>query len=131
MKAIMLALLSSLLFLAGCGPIYDTRYDLLAPTDDAGRFCVVECERMSSDCRRAEERKHERCERDNREQKSEYERCRRKHGENANKHCGFNAPVGSYCPSANVSGCDRDYRRCFQNCGGEIQTHQVCVFNCP
>ena len=130
MRSLTLAVLSSLLLLAGCGPIYDTRYDLIAPTDDAGRFCTVECERISSDCRQAAERKQERCERDNREAKSEYESCRRKHSENANKRCGSSAP-NNYCASPQLAGCDSDYRRCFQNCGGEVQTHQVCVFNCP
>ncbi len=129
MQSIALILLSSLLILAGCGPIYDTKYDLMPPSDEAGRFCVVECERINGDCRRDAQHRYDRCERDNREARDEFERCRRKHAENANKRCGSSAST-NYC-SSDTASCDSAYRRCFQNCGGEIHTRQVCVFNCP
>jgi hypothetical protein len=125
----LLALPGLLISLTGCGPIYDTRYDLIPPTDDAGRFCTVECERLQLDCRRAEDRKYQDCTRDRQDAQNDYQRCLNKHKNDSSKCRGLSP--NTYCSSANYSMCDSDYRRCFQNCGGQVHSYQVCVFNCP
>lgn len=125
-----LILLILTLGLAGCGPIYDTRYDLTPPSDEAGRFCTVECERLRLDCRRAEDRKYQNCQRDRQDAESAYQRCRNRYKDNPDKHCRYLSPT-TYCASADYAACDADYRRCFQNCGGQVHSRQVCVFNCP
>jgi hypothetical protein len=39
---------------------------------------------------------------------------------------GFNNCSNYYC----TNDCNSDYRICYTNCGGEVLTKQVCVFNC-
>jgi len=117
-----------LLLLTGCGPIYETRYDLLPPTDDAGRFCTVECERVKLDCRRLEDRKYQQCNRDRQDAEADYQRCLDRNKNDSGK-C-KRLSNKTYCRAANYEACDADYRRCFQNCGGQVHSRQVCVFNC-
>lgn len=115
--------------LVGCGPIYDTRYDLIPPPDEGGRFCVVECERIQMECRQGEERNYHNCNRNAQDAQAQYQHCLNKNN-NDSKKC-RHLSAHPYCPPANYANCDNSYRRCFQNCGGQVHSRQVCVFNCP
>jgi hypothetical protein len=126
----LVALVLSLLVaaLTGCGPIYTTRYDYIPPTTESGAYCVAQCERNRLDCRRYEDRKSDRCNQDVRAAKADYEDCLSRNNRDIMK-CNDRS-FGMLCAAPSYSGCDDDYRRCFQYCGGMVNSHQECALNC-
>jgi hypothetical protein len=115
--------------LSGCGPVYSTQYRYTPPVDANGKMCVSQCGNTREMCRATEEARAS----------QEQAQCQ----QNASMRyalCLSNAKTdqarsqcnsSSYCSrSANTERCETYYRECFQNCGGKIDSFQVCDFGC-
>jgi hypothetical protein len=113
---------------AGCGPIYDTRYHFVPPSDPSARSCIFQCENLKMQCEELEQMRVENCDY---RARLDQDRCRaeiRRQGREPKSHeC---SSLGGSC-YANTERCEAKYRQCYQNCGGQVRTEQVCVFNCP
>ena len=97
----------------GCGPIYDTKYSFTLPETPQGKMCVSGCERTKFLCERDENRKQENCERQ------------------AKRVCeGRRDCYGSPDCLVDYSQCESRYRRCYQDCGGTVESRKVCVMGC-
>jgi hypothetical protein len=123
------SLLALSLALSGCGPIYSTQYRYTPPLDTNGKMCINQCASSRDLCRQLEESRAS----------QEQAQCQ----QNATMRyalCLSNAKTdqarsqcnsSSYCSrSANTERCEESYRQCFQNCGGKIDSFQVCDFGC-
>jgi len=123
------SLLALSLTLNGCGPIYSTQYRYTPPVDSNGKMCVNQCASSRDLCRQLEESRAS----------QEQAQCQ----QNATMRyalCLSNAKTdqarsqcnsSSYCSrSANTERCEGSYRQCFQNCGGRVDSFQVCDFGC-
>lgn len=115
------------LFLAGCGPIYETQYTLTPPPGAEGRACVFQCDNTQLHCRQIKDLERQSCERDEQLARYEYQNCLQRREKDSGVKC---AERYVYCPSASYESCEAEYRSCFQTCGGVVQSRQVCVFNC-
>ncbi|MGF1547206.1 MAG: hypothetical protein ACFCUG_07750 [Thiotrichales bacterium] len=115
--------------LAGCGPVYKTVYHFEPPRDDNGIRCVLQCEETLRECSVAEDLRDENCRREQQVAELEHQRCR-----DLARAAGRKDDV---CPRSYVScvggrhaRCDENYRRCYENCGGQISSQQVCSMFC-
>lgn len=117
-------LLSLLYLLSACGPVYRVEYTYQPPQDAMGTNCILLCENIKMQCRTNEKYRIQSCEDQNRIARLEYERC---------------VAVGydycwddwtMFCGMENYQRCDADYRQCYQNCGGQIFSREVCVSGC-
>lgn len=127
-----LLLLSILIGLAGCGPMYETTYTYVAPSGAAGKRCVRQCTQSKQLCQRVCHRDENACmkraRRDARGQLKQYRHQRQRQGLPVEKNLNDFLDT-SLCQSRNC-GCDDDYRACFQMCGGELVPHRKCVAFC-
>jgi hypothetical protein len=114
--------------LSACAPWLETQYVYLPPQHADGQACVASCSAVHSACLReaqkAADGERQSCEAEARE---DYDLCR------------LRAPAGSEgepcqqrsCQVALQSAsCDTPFRACFSECGGFVETRQVCTFNC-
>jgi len=122
-------LLALSLALSGCGPIYSTQYRYTPPLDINGKMCVNQCASSRDLCRQLEES------RASQEQAQCQQNATMRYAlclssaktDQARSQCNSS----SYCSrSANTERCEESYRQCFQNCGGKIDSFQVCDFGC-
>jgi hypothetical protein len=116
---------------AACGPFYSTEYNFIPPSDPHSRACISQCNSDKTQCRAnaqaSAENEQLRCQVD---AGNDYERCLNKAGnDDARKKCSKRSCYAN-ADSANAI-CDGDFRGCFQSCGGTVESHQVCTFNCP
>lgn len=119
-------LLSLVLIIVGCGPIYETRYNFVPPTEPHSAVCLTHCYTGKIQCQQLEQVQLDNCE--NRAERERY-RCewqirRDKKREPKWYECG-----GSHC-SVDEERCEANYRSCYQACGGQVNSEQVCVANC-
>lgn len=128
--------------LSGCfGPQYKTVYNFSPPEDPQGRMCVnrcldskTYCERSGQQVRIQQKKMCLREEKARAEMKYEdYLQKMAQKGEKADKSyynfyskysCNY-INEGPYDPT-----CEENYRACYQNCGGQVQSHTYCVSNC-
>lgn len=135
------------LALGGCSsdPVYRTQYDLIQPTSNSGKQCVVGCEtnrllceQRNDDritrCEEQADRKFNNCEAD---AKVRLDSCnadlKRRYGSAWTKYATNCSAYGSGCyrdVCSTRSSCDTGHRACFGNCGGEVKSRSVCVRNC-
>lgn len=115
-----------LMFVSGCGPVYQTSYSFVPPEAVAGRSCVYNCEIIKRQCIDLQNRDAQDCER-----RSDWEirdcESRIRLAENRSPkwyECG-----GETC-SADIERCDGEYRGCYELCGGRVKATTVCVSNC-
>lgn len=125
------ALVPSLLLplLVACGPIYRTDYSYIPPESASGRQCLNQCLGMQSMCRAtAENRASQSNAACQQSALLKYTTClATARSDQERGRCSSS----SYCnESANYSRCDAEYRMCYQNCGGEVLSRQVCVMGC-
>jgi len=119
----LLALLSLIVILSGCGPIYETRYNLTPPPGQMGQICANQCDQIRLQCIQNEDQRNQNCETQNRLARLEYEQCRDK---------GYSDCYDSsiWCDASDHEVCEEQFRMCYRNCGGTVQSYQVCVFGC-
>ncbi len=111
------AMLTAMLMLAGCGPMYETQYSFVPPENESARACIFQCENGKLQCHQLEEMKEENCE--NRADR-DYYRCK----DRGEKYC-----YRESC-SVDYERCEGQYRSCYQACGGRVESRQVCVAFC-
>ena len=108
---------AALMFLAGCGPMYETRYNFLPPESASGRACIFQCDNGKMQCEQIEDMQKERCE-DRADR--DYDRCR----DRGEKYC-----YRESC-SADYTRCEDRYRSCYSSCGGKVEKYEMCVSFC-
>lgn len=121
--------LLALTVLVACGPIYSTDYNFFAPEDPQGRACVSMCRSAKNYCVQAAESRADlqesRCEL---EAERDYERCLARSRPEDAKSC-YRRPCMN--PGVNDARCESEFRSCYMDCGGDIETIRSCHFNCP
>lgn len=116
--------------LAGCAPIYGTEHRYTPPESAEGRACIALCRNTQQMCRSSAEnradREQLRCEV---EANRDYERCLRlARGDDARLRC-HPRSCPSYLP--HDARCTTEFNACYRDCGGEVESEQVCRYNCP
>lgn len=115
-----------LVAIAGCGPIYDTRYTFEPPRSAEGRACTFQCNQGKLQCQQIEDLNKDRCEQESRrnQQDCEYNIRITKNRSPKWYECGSDS-----C-SADYDRCEESYRSCYESCGGRVNATTVCVSNC-
>ncbi len=121
--------------LAGCAgfqsptaPRYRTDHLYEGPASDEGQRCVRRCEKNKEYCRQVAERgtqdEYLKCDE---EAQDEYENCTMRTTSFSEKRQCYrkSCPVG-----ADYVNCESGYRNCFEGCGGQVWSRQVCEENC-
>jgi hypothetical protein len=127
MKMIGLAIgiLFFLVAAVGCGPVYQIKYDYLAPESAEGRGCTQQCENSKFQC---EEMVNKEFEQERLSLVQAYRTCR------LSETSGARSPILCIDQSKTIqpdySQCLADYKRCFQSCGGRVEERNVCIKNC-
>jgi len=121
-----LAIVIGVFSAAGCGPMYQTDYNLVPPKTESGRACTYHCDTTKLQCRQIEQLRVDRCEMQAREDQRICENQIRWDKGRSPKwyECG-----GSSC-SADNEQCEAQYRSCYQSCGGRVESTTRCVANC-
>lgn len=109
--------------LSGCGPIYETRYNLTPPKGQLGQVCINQCDQIRLQCMQNQDQRNQNCETQNRLARLEYEQCKN----NRYSDC---YDSSTWCDSVDHEMCEEQFRFCYQNCGGIVQGYEVCVFGC-
>lgn len=108
---------------SACGPIYETRYHLIPPPGQLGQVCVNQCDQIRLQCIQGEDQRSENCETRNRLARLEYEQCR----ESGYSDC---YDSSTWCSSGDYEPCEEQFRSCYRNCGGTVQSFEACVYGC-
>ncbi len=118
-------LLTGVLVLSSCGPVYRTQYEFQQPPTAEGQRCVFQCRNSQLQCEQIEDLRMDRClDREERKQA----RCFRRM-EKAGEEIGPYDCQMDDC-DANYERCEAAYRACYQSCGGTIKEEVVCVRGC-
>ena len=116
------------LLVAACAPVKETRYHFLPPQDAPGQACVTQCSATHSACLREADKaaagERDLCEM---EARQDYDVCLARPPLDAQVPCQLRR-----CEIAGerAAACDPTYRACFQACGGQVQTQEICLLNC-
>lgn len=130
--AVMVCALVALL-VAGCGPIYDTKYQYTPPRDPQGKMCAAQCQQTQTYCRATCEANRQNCLAYERDRGMDaYDRYAR---ERRREHKPIKRSPDSFvetyhCSNSCEDGCATDYRQCYGTCGGRVTAHQVCTAFC-
>jgi hypothetical protein len=132
MKKFKLLILIGLL--SGCGPVYQTDYQMVPPQSETGRQCANNCLLSKQNCEQTCQIQEMSCEERGRLQsRNEYLEyvavqhaagqpvTRREHEFQQYYNCSSN-----YC----VASCGENYRMCHTNCGGQVVPHTYCTAFC-
>lgn len=128
-------ILSLLLFVTSCGPVYKTTHHFKPPETEKGRECANQCLFKKQECYHDCQNLRVQCEQnsnianlagqvidaldktpDGEKKKSSYANSHRNKCINAEKDC--------------FGRCDSMHQLCHQNCGGIVETETKCVRNC-
>jgi hypothetical protein len=128
--------------LSACGPVIETHYDYLPPSQQGGMQCLSQCQQGQNQCRRsAEEEKAECRYREDERIEYEYDQAREKYyfdlelfAASPEKFAKPTAPTRgnpSYYRCDNQQNqCQANFNMCYRSCGGQVNERQVCVANC-
>jgi len=135
MKAKLLIIAIIALFLAGCGPMYDTYYTYQAPQSIQGRQCIITCQQARTVCRSAKMTEENMCqsraEQDARFQYAEYRSHQRAIGKPVTKDLNyFYNGFGCGGGMTDFPGCTANFNDCYTMCGGRVLVHKRCVAFC-
>ncbi|EGV33103.1 hypothetical protein ThidrDRAFT_0781 [Thiorhodococcus drewsii AZ1] len=116
--------------LTACGPMYRTVYTYTPPSNLEGKRCLNQCLAMREMCRsNAEGRAAQN--RSNCQQSAmvNYTACISTAKSDSER---AKCTDSSYAcnEQVNTSQCDGDYRVCYSNCGGIVDSREVCVSGC-
>ena len=140
-----LCLLALMLGACSSDPVYRTQYDLTQPTSSSGKQCVVGCETNRLLCEQRNDERVARCQEQaevafnncEADAKTRLDACyadlKNRYGSVWNKYASNCQTYGSGCyrtTCSTQSSCDKGYRGCFGNCGGQVVPRSVCVRNC-
>ena len=105
---------------SACGPIYETQYSYTAPNSPQGQMCIQQCEMTRLNCEQMEDMRQENCEY---RAERDYDYCM-DHRYHKDDYCSKD-----WC-STDYSQCERRYNMCYQSCGGQVSSKQVCTAFC-
>ena len=126
MKLILLAIgiLFSAITVLGCSPVYQMKYDYLAPESAGSRECTQGCDNKKEECEQGIEK---RIEQNRQDSQKAYQQCMLSQQSSR-------SPVICIDESTFIqpdySGCLLSYNRCFQDCGGKVEESRVCISHC-
>lgn len=109
-KSLLLATLMTL-FLAACGPLYETQYTFHPLHTNSFKKCHLQCRENHLICQNSCNASSSACMAEANTDRIVY---------------GF----GNYARCSSYCGCDKLYRACFRLCGGHITARTVCADNC-
>jgi len=121
-------ILFSLGLALGCAPspVYQVKYDYLAPESAEGRECTQQCEGPKLQCEQTVNRQFEQ---ERLKLQQGYQQCLLSQSGGAAR-----VPILCYDPSQSIkpdySNCLATYKGCFEHCGGRVEERNVCVRNC-
>lgn len=140
--------LLGLLLLVACGPRYETRYKYVAPKNQFGRQCVNFCLRDKAECQNVCQQSMNSCATIS----SIAGMFDGSYTKNANKKCKANSLHGYRDPECESdafsisapkmttdcnkekrdcnNNCTQNYNACYSNCGGVVESYEVCVSFC-
>jgi hypothetical protein len=110
--------------LIGCGPSYQTVYHYKLPKHRSDRHCVAQCRMGLSQCQNSCRAANQNCQSQQLIADDIASRHRHHHRDDA----AFYGP--SYDCYQNCN-CRQAYNDCYTDCGGQVDTQQVCIYNCP
>lgn len=104
----------AMLALAGCGPMYSSSYQFVAPKSKVARQCIASCVQERQNCQAACTQRVRICNFTSRRAMIRGDRAFRPRVRN----CNF------------VCSCDARYRACYTSCGGEVLEQKTCTAFC-
>jgi hypothetical protein len=124
--------ISLMVALTGCGPIYNTEYSYIPPATDMGKMCVNQCITNKTLCQQMCQMRNDSCRTQSR-QNALFDYQMYKHRQKANKQ-----PITKDLSAFDRGGyecnsrcdCDFSFNQCYSACGGQVQEHKVCVMFC-
>ena len=123
--------LFALLCLVGCGPVYQTTYDYIPPSNPEDKLQLNECLHGRQQCRQSCQSMRLQCE--NNEALKEVATKVVDAIKKGDKTSSFSSSHYHCTASENncLADCDNSYRACYENCGGTVIQHTECVARCP
>jgi hypothetical protein len=126
-------LISTLLFLTACGPVYHTDYTLTPPASPSGKQCANQCYYVREGCVGACDNVRYNCGGSGLYGGVGYSTGHRGYGFGG---IGVGSPHHHaadcrYETELCAQRCEVQYRHCFSNCGGQVTPLTSCVQNCP
>lgn len=125
-----------LLLVGGCGPVYETTYELHPPENYQGRVCTNQCSQTQQFCQQNCASQIQMCEYNER-LRSQNEYYVYVEQQRAANQAIVRTPESFYdsfrCrETMNVcqAQCQSSYRSCFAGCGGSVIPHTQCVASC-
>jgi hypothetical protein len=142
MKAFLVLVLSSLLM--ACGPVYETKTTYVVPTDSQGKNCASKCEQNRASCQQNCDGRYDICMRETQllkqnrylvEKNQFLEKKNLCKGKEKDKDCqNLREPyMSSYVSDSDCRkdcGCQTNFERCFEICGGQVLKETRCVSDC-
>jgi hypothetical protein len=126
MIRLFMGILFSLGLALGCAPspVYQVKYDYLAPDSAEGKGCIQQCESTKLQCEQGV----------NKEFGQERLKLQQGYQECLLSQLNARSPILCNDPSQSIkpdySNCLATYNRCFERCGGRVEEKNVCVRNC-
>mgnify|MGYP001437329553 CR=1 FL=1 len=128
---ILLGMMSICLFISACGPIYNTEYTYVPPKSKVGKMCISQCQQNKMMCEQLNESRKDACLAKVR-QDALYEYELYKLNQEKLKQPVLKSPRNfeKNWKCSQTSQCQTNFKTCYESCGGEIHTHQVCTAFC-
>jgi len=127
-------LVAATLLVVGCGPIYETQYQMIPPADPQGRMCAAQCLQTRDYCRENCEMSSRECvDRARRRARHDYDDyVRERRAKNLSLKRDRESFVNTWeCGASSCqSQCGETYRQCFSICGGQVNAQKVCTAFC-
>jgi len=127
MISLSIGILFSLVLALGCvpSPVYQVKYDYLAPESAEGRGCTQQCETAKIQCEKIINRQ---LEQEKMESRQAYQQCL------LSQKGAARTPILCFEPPQSIkpdySNCLATYNSCFERCGGRVEEKNVCISNC-
>jgi len=121
--------LAILVSLAGCGPVYETRFELTPPpASDASAACLAGCEVQRSACLQRMDELFALC-----RSRAQLDALSCRSGSRFDRHDRWGYPYDCVVPICinDRASCEAGFQACYESCGGRVTPRQVCVERCP
>lgn len=123
-----------LFFIAACGPVYQTNYEIIPPQDDMGRMCANNCLLSKQNCEQSCQMQEMTCRSQARLESQndylQYVAVQNAKGKpvarNQQSFTRYYNCDQNFC----YSNCMSNYHVCHTNCGGQVIPHTYCAANC-
>jgi len=126
MIRLFMSIFFSLTLALGCAsrPVYQIKYDYLAPESAEGKVCTQQCETAKTQCEATVNKEFEQ---ERLKLQQSYQQCLLTQSSSR-------SPIlcndSSQAIKHDYSNCLAGYKGCFEHCGGRVEERNVCVRNC-